>query len=125
MWDNLAILVRLDALLKMLRYGRGVQLVWGRGCNGQKVEQLLHRYGIPTYDQRGPNKRGERSVRVPAQQARWAEYLCIKAGVPLLVQIDPANRNVVQGKLPPDWGKPAPWAGFVGLVFRAFGALGK
>lgn len=119
MLNYFAVLVRLDAWLAMLRYGRGVELRWGNMA-GKAVEELLHRYGIPTYDQRLQGKHG-RSVRVPAKQARFAEYLCLRAGVPLHVVIDPANRNVKSGPLPPDWGRPAPWVGFTGVVFAALG----
>ena len=120
MLNHLAVFVRLDAWLSMLRYGRGVELRWGN-LAGRVVEELLHTYGIPTYDQR-VHPRGVRSVRVPASQARWAEYLCKRRGIALHSAIDPANRNVKPGPLPPDWGRPAPWAGFTGLVFGMFGA---
>lgn len=120
MINYLALLVRIDAWLHMLRHGRGVELRWANRP-GRTVEELLHRYGIPTYDQR-VHPRGGRSVRVPASQGRWAEYLCKRAGIPLQTVIDPSNRNVKPAPLPPDWGKPAPFGGFVGVVFQLFGA---
>jgi hypothetical protein len=91
---------------------------------GRVVEETLHRYGVPTYDQR-VHPRNVRSVRVPAAQGRWAEYVLRRRGVPLLTAIDPSNRNVKPGPLPPDWGRPAPFGGIVGAVFRLWGARTK
>jgi hypothetical protein len=95
MLNCLAVFVRIDALLAMLRYGRGVELRWGNMA-GRVVEETLHRYGVPTYDQR-VHPRNVRSVRVPASQGRWAEYVLKRRGVPLLTAIDPSNRNVKPG----------------------------
>jgi len=115
----LSLPIHLDALLAMLRYGRGVELRW-RNLPGAPVIALLTKYGVKTYAPRMISDR-ERSIRVPAQQGRWAEYLCKRAGIPMSgALIDASNRNVKPGPMPQEWKVPARPVGFVGMIFRIF-----
>ncbi len=119
MWD---ILIRLDSWLARLRYGPGVELRW-LGGSAIGVVRLLRAYGIKTYDPRIPAK-NERSIRVPAKQATWAEYVCRRAGVPLVGDtVDRANDRVTADRgVPVAWGVPARRVGFAGAVAAMFGS---
>ena len=111
----LSIPLHIDALLAMLRYGRGVELRW-RNLPGAPVVSLLTRYGVKTYAPRIISDR-ERSIRVPAQQGKWAEYLCKRAGIPLSgALLDNSNRNVKPGPMPQAWKVPARGVGFFGMM---------
>ncbi len=111
------ILIQIDGWLAMLRYGRGVELRW-RGT-GRDVLPILRKYGVKTY-MPGMSRKGERTIRVPAAQGQWAEYLCLRAGVPLMGEPYPANCNVKQGPMPKAWQVPARSVGLAGAVFNLF-----
>lgn len=123
MLDNLNVLGRIDAWIAMLRYGAGVELRWSG--TGAPVIRLMRRYGIRTYAPGMPN-RNERTIRVPAQQGKWAEYLCKRAGIPLTGPlIDQHNANVQPGPLPPAWGIPARGVGMFGVMSALLAPLGS
>ena len=119
--DRLAVFVHLDNWRAVRRYGPGVVLRW-RGMAGGDVVRLLRAYGVTTYAPGMPAK-NERSIRVPASQARWAEYVCKRAGVPLVgPTIDASNAGVTVGPMPPAWGVAAKPVGLAGRIFAALGS---
>jgi hypothetical protein len=107
----------LDTLWATLRFGWGVKYEWLPGdWYGRKVELLLMRYGIRTYNRQMTNKQrtAPYGLHVRAQQAGWAEYLLQRAGVPV---ITPMRYGVVRpGAMPRAWGVRAKPVGIVGWL---------
>lgn len=71
------------------------------------VESVLRRYRISCYGRSMCIRNGNefRSFHVNARQARWAEYVMLRAGVPLVGGlIDPRNAAAAdKEELPPQW----------------------
>ncbi len=77
-------LERLDALIKLLRWGRSWRFQVPRygSLSGREIEQMLHRYGVKIWDRNF--SKDSLFFRVKFKQARWAEYLLRRARVPVL-----------------------------------------
>lgn len=115
-------LVTLDSLLAVLRNGLGCKLRWvvASTWTGGRVVKLLQAYGITTYAPGSPLRDPDhRSIRVPKQQARWAEYVLLRAGCPLVERPrDPGNKNITErpnDPYAPSWGAPARGVGLFGV----------
>lgn len=122
--DHINPLLLFDKLRSMARYGVGVRFVVASATAVQIALRTLKRYGIRTYGYTfmlGNSE--ERGFRVRKEQAQWAEYLLLRAGVPLVERPHhPANANVQpDGAMPQAWSKTkpkasAPSVGFAGAV---------
>jgi hypothetical protein len=63
----------------------------GAGVSGHQVEKMLRTYGIRIWGREMENPE-ERAFLVKQSQAKWAEYLLCRAGVPLTCPLlDPRN----------------------------------
>ena len=118
----------IDDAVAVSRYGRGVMLTWerGQGFSGADVEQLLRRYGVRVYARKHATKAGDDfGVTVTTGQARWAENILRRAGVPLTSPlVDESNRNVQAGRgMPREWRKDKPQkaVGFAGRLLDWLG----
>jgi len=77
------------------------------GFSGIEAEQTLRQYGIRVWG-REVTDAEEIAFLVKAKQARWAEYLLCRAGVPLTCQLlDPRNAQYQQRHAPNSM--PTPW----------------
>ena len=117
-----------DDAIAVSRYGRGVKLTWerGQGFSGADVERLLRKYGVRVYARQYAESAGDEfGVTVTKGQARWAEHILRRAGVPLTSPlIDESNRNVQAGRgMPREWRKGEPQKP-VGLAGRLLDWLG-
>lgn len=96
------VLKMVDDAAAVSRYGRGVRLTWtrGQGFSGADVERLLRRYGVRVFARQYATKAGDDfGVTVTRGQARWAEFVLRRAGVPLTSPLlDESNRNVRAGR---------------------------
>jgi hypothetical protein len=94
----------LDGLWGRLRHGRMHRFSW-RGVTGAHVERILRRYGIPCYGRWVAPDDDERACLVPYVQAKWAEDLLCRAGVPLTCRLlDPKHDGLAgKGKMPAVW----------------------
>lgn len=79
----------------------------GAGFTGLKVERLMRQYGIRIFGRltTDPQIVG---FKVKQSQAVWAEYLLLRAGVPLVTPLlDPRNRDYqrlhASNEMPPPW----------------------
>lgn len=109
----------LDYLHGIAEHGKLSRLEW-RDATGQVVENTLRRYAIHGYG-RGiaaeletsatgeQRKSYRRWVWVNAEQASWAEYLLLRAGVALTSVIDP--NNIAWAQQHSGEAQPAPWMG--------------
>ena len=117
----------LDDTAAISRYGRGVKLTWerGHGFSGAAVERMLRRYGVRVYARQYATKDGDDfGVMVTKGQARWAENILRRAGVPLTSPLaDESNRPVMPGRMPREWRKDEPQKP-VGLAGRLLDWLG-
>ena len=102
------VIERIVALSHVLRGQRSWQFVMLReaGWAGIQVEYLIKTYGIPVWDR--DFSEDFLFWRVPLQQANWAEYLFLCAGVPLVGKVfNPQNQVYAarrQGRMPVPWG---------------------
>jgi hypothetical protein len=76
---------------------------------GIDIERLLLRHGVRIWD-RGATST-ELFFRVKRRQVKWAEYLLLRAGVPVTgVLVEPRNRDYADGYAPgsepPNWAQP-------------------
>jgi hypothetical protein len=74
--------------------------------SGLEIERLLRRHGVKLWD-RGVTSQ-EIFFRVKRRQVKWAEYLLLRAGVPVVsVLVEPRNRDYAAGYAPgsepPNW----------------------
>jgi len=74
--------------------------------SGLAIEQLLFRHGVRVWD-RGVTSQ-EIFFRVKRRQVKWAEYLLLRAGVPVVsVLVEPRNSDwaagYAPGSEPPNW----------------------
>lgn len=83
------------------------------GWSGTDAEHLLACYGIPIW---GRGFLGERVYfRVKRRQARWAEYILLRCGVPVVGKLfDPRNAEYAKRYLPDS--EPPPTRGRAGTV---------
>lgn len=72
-----------------LQNGRVLYFKRGQGVSGIQVERLLKRYHMPIWGRWF--SKTELMFTVPKWQARWAEYIMRRAGVPVLSVVDPQN----------------------------------
>lgn len=115
-------LIRLFALISMLKWGWGVELRWQAPPAGKYVTELFMTYGVPSYDQKVYFKEHQLSCRVPAKRAKFAQYLLLRAGVPVITPRLPGNEKVEPGPLPKrTWKRPARPEGFIGLLATLMG----
>lgn len=99
---------RLEGLVMALRYGdlgQTVKVDHTPGQTGSDLEAMLKRYGIVVYGRRVTSK--HLIFRVKSKQARWAEYLLLRARAPVSTQFDGRNAGWagrhIPGSLPPAW----------------------
>lgn len=76
--------------------------------SGLAIERLLHRHGVKIWD-RGVTSQ-ELFFRVKRRQVKWAEYLLLRAGVPIIgVLVEPRNTDWAAGyppgSEPPNWSQ--------------------
>jgi len=115
-------LIRLFALISMLKWGWGVELRWHAPPAGKFVTELFMTYGIPSYDQKIYWRERELSCRVPKKRARFAQYLLLRSGVLLLTPPLKGNEKVEPGPLPKrTWNRPARPEGFIGFLLMLMG----
>lgn len=104
---------------------RGVWLTWqsGQFFTGWDGEMVLRRVGIPILKRQPINQPGDHfGVFVPVNQAKFAEYNLLRAGVVLSSPLlNPRHANIKRAPLPPAWGKPAKPVGIMGWVHRILG----
>jgi len=102
--DILEFLVNFDwispliALAETAIYGHGwtFYLDLDSGWTGARCEKLLKSKGVKVYGR--CIAKGDAFFQVPEKQAEWAEYLLLKAGVPLKYHLfSERNRKVVGG----------------------------
>ena len=101
---------QVDGLLFRAKHGgaRRFEVMYDRRWTGRRVEKLLRRYGIVVAG------RGYTSSSiyflVKPEQAEWAEYVMLRAGVPLVGPlVNPRNAEWAARHAPGD--VPTPWAG--------------
>jgi hypothetical protein len=88
---------------------------------GYQIERLLRRYGILVYGRFADGKRIR--MQVAQQQAVWAEYLLLAAGIePVSPPVDRANWQRARRPLPRAWGV-APRRDWLSLWVDWLGAL--
>jgi hypothetical protein len=88
----------LIALMETAIYGHGwtFYVDLDSGWTGARCEKLLKSKGVKVYGRCIAN--GDVFFQVPKKQAEWAEYLLLKAGVPLKYHLfSERNRKVVGG----------------------------
>lgn len=98
-----------EMLIGYAKHGRLYRIEW-TDWNGYRVSSLLrqykiHFYGIDMYKRDGVTIR---CANINYKQAAWAEYILLRAGVPLVNKlIDPRNRERAEkhGGAPPAWNK--------------------
>lgn len=104
-----------------------VWLTWpcGQGVPGWRAECILRRVGIPVLKRRGVSQPDDHfGLLVPGDQAVWAEYNLVRAGVALSSPLlNPAHAHMQPAPLPPAWGRPARPHGLWGWFFAIMGAL--
>ena len=75
------------------------------GWNGKQMERYLKHYGVKVFD-RGFTRRGL-CFRVKERQARWAEHLLWRVGIPVLNAPADPNAHLAweryQGQMPVPW----------------------
>ena len=99
----------LDGLLGRTTHGTMHRFSFdGKGqFSGRDVEMLLRQYGIHIWGRKiGEN--GERSFLVKKTQAKWAEYIMYRAGIPLTCPVLD-QRNLQYAQNHPDHTLPTPW----------------
>lgn len=79
----------------------------GGGFTGIQAERLMRQYGIRVFG-RLTNNPEQVGFKVKQSQAIWAEYLLLRAGVPLVTPLlDPRNRDYQRrhtaGEMPTPW----------------------
>jgi hypothetical protein len=87
----------LVALTETAIYGHGwtFYLDLNSGWTGAQCEELLRSKGVRVYGRCIAN--GDAFFQVPKKQAEWAEYLLLKAGVPLKYHLfSERNRKYVE-----------------------------
>lgn len=110
------------ALIGLAKHGRLHRIEWV-GWNGYRVSSLLRTYKIHLYEVGMYTRNGEtiRWANINHKQAAWAEYILLRAGVPLVNNlIDPRNRKraAQHNGAPPAWsGKKKHTASPVEAVF--------
>lgn len=93
------------------------QFAAGSDWTGYAVETLLRRYGIQCRSRQLTDKTGEQpyGLHVSAAQARWADHVMRRAGVPLLTEpLADANATARErhaGALPSPWTERGVGAG--------------
>lgn len=98
---------RAEWLASALRYrdlGRTVRIEHADGQTGAGWEDLLKRYHVVIYGRRVTSKHLVFSVKT--KQAKWAEYLLLRAGAPVVTRFDGRNAAWASkhgGQLPPAW----------------------
>lgn len=108
------VLKGIDDAIAMYRYGRGHKLEWAHSqvWRGVDVEQYLTRRGVRCYCRDYGEGKSTQGCRVPAAQAKWADWALRRAGVPV---VGPALSNVKAGAPPKPWGDGVRGVGFAGL----------
>ncbi len=99
----------LDGLVGELFHGPLHRIYFSRdgGFHGGDVEEILRRYGIRVWGRQvvGDNF----GLLVKRRQAKWAEHVLLKAGVPIAsALVDERNRKYANRpctKMPKAWGK--------------------
>jgi hypothetical protein len=77
------------------------------GKTGGEVEMLLRQYGVRIWGREAAAE-DELAFLVKYRQAKWAEYVLCRAGVPLTCQLlDPRNEHYRQRH--PAGSMPSPW----------------
>lgn len=106
--DMFNLLDRIEGFVMGLRYrdmGRTVRIAHSDGQTGQGWEDLLRRYHVVIYGRRVTSKHLIFSVKT--KQAKWAEYLLLRAGAPVETSFDGRNAAWAArhpaGQLPPAW----------------------
>ena len=112
-----------DAAMKR-KHGKGVKITWqndGGSWSGDAVETLLVERGVYVYARQYSKKEGnDYGITVRTKQAKWAEHIMRKAGIPLTSgNIDKSNAAVQPGKVPTPWGAPVDRQGVAGRVLTA------
>jgi len=81
---HMDVIERVDALVHFLRGQKAWRFAMLRfgGWAGIQAERILKQYGIPIWDRDFSDD--FLFFVVPIQQANWAEYLLLRAGVPLV-----------------------------------------
>ena len=106
--DAFNLIDRVEGLIMGLFYrdmGRTVRVLHSEEATGNEYEALLKRYHVVVYGRRATSK--YLIFQVKTKQAKWAEYLLLRAGAPVVTTFD--HRNVkwagrhAPGKLPPAW----------------------
>lgn len=99
----------IDGLVGKLRSGKMYRFTFSteNGHSGIQVERLLRRYGIRICgrEMSNPNEIG---FLVRHRQAAWAEYLMLRAGVPLTCPVLD-RRNILYSQAHTDGSMPTPW----------------
>jgi len=89
---------------------------------GIDVERLLLRHGVRMWDR--DFDRYHLYFRVKKEQERWAEYVMMRAGVPLTgALIDPRHANVTVGSEPSAKGAPLKLRGIDAILDAILDAL--
>ena len=83
--------------------------------SGNEIEQLLYRHGVKVWDRGFAGD--DLYFCVKLRQVEWAEYLLLRAGVPVTSKlVEPRNRDYTQGYAPgsepPSRTKPRKWLWF-------------
>ena len=110
----------LTALTETAIYGHGwtFYLDLDSGWTGARCEKLLKSKGVKVYGRCIAN--GDAFFQVPKKQAEWAEYLLLKAGVPLKYHLfSERNRKYAGGAR-----QQQDRLGVVGWLDRLFSLLG-
>ena len=99
----------LDGLVGRMSHGPMHKFTYSRAMDyaGYEVESILRRYGIRIWG-RGFTDSDEIEILVKRSQARWAEYLLCRAGIPLTSPLlDPSNASLQNHH--PEGAMPTPW----------------
>jgi hypothetical protein len=90
-----------NEFIDCLTFANAPTVFVSRDCSwsGLEIERLLRRHGVKVWN-RGIMG-NELYFCIKRRQARWAEYLLLRAGVPITsALVDPRNRNYTEGYAP-------------------------
>ena len=100
---------RLGGLILSIRHGGGHTFRFDRThYTGQQVEDMLRRYKIAVFGRRITSDHAILSV--PLKQARWAEYVLLRAGIVPEGPLIDARNAAWAGRHAPGQA-PKPWRG--------------
>jgi hypothetical protein len=120
----------LDGIFGEIRHGGMHRFRFSseHGHSGIQVERILRRYGIRVWG-REVTVTGDIGFLVKKRQAVWAEYLLLRAGVPLTVPlIEEQNREYASrhtdSQMPTPWSvKGLPLSGLMDTFFESIARL--